>query len=217
VVGRALRLSPEEVDAVWTRWRSGQAVKVLSRQMRVSSSTVRDLLHRTGGIRPAPRRRWEQRLSQAEREEHRAIVARRNRARPRGTRGRQYTGRQVLRARRLRGRQDRTGPLRQARWREVRSFTDSAFEVVVADVLTPATLPLYRERLPRCLVVRLTASLPVVLQGAATRKVGLTKAQVRARHQAEADDPPVADETIDVTTLNAREQVEAVERVWRGA
>jgi IS30 family transposase len=69
VVGRALRLTPEEVDEVWTRWRSGQAVKVLAREMRVSPSTVRDLLHRTGGIRPAPRRRWEVRLSLAEREE----------------------------------------------------------------------------------------------------------------------------------------------------
>ena len=69
VVVRALRLSPAEVDEVWVRWRSGQAVKVLAREMRVSSSTVRDLLHRTGGIRPAPKRRWEQRLSLSEREE----------------------------------------------------------------------------------------------------------------------------------------------------
>jgi len=30
---------------------------------------VRDLLHRTGGIRPVPKRRWEVRLSLAEREE----------------------------------------------------------------------------------------------------------------------------------------------------
>ena len=68
-MGRALKLTPAEVDEVWTRWRSGQAVKVLSREMRVSSSTVRDLLHRTGGIRPAPRRRWVVRLSLADREE----------------------------------------------------------------------------------------------------------------------------------------------------
>ena len=33
------------------------------------TSTVRDLLHRTGGIRPAPKRRWEVRLSLTEREE----------------------------------------------------------------------------------------------------------------------------------------------------
>ena len=69
MVGRALRLSPVEVDEVWARWRSGQAVKVLAREMRVSPSTARDLLHRTGGIRPAPKRRWEVRLSLAEREE----------------------------------------------------------------------------------------------------------------------------------------------------
>src|SRR6476660_3363508 len=66
---RALKLTPVEVDEVWARWRSGQAVRVLSRQMRVNPSTVRALLHRTGGIRPASRRRWELRLSLAEREE----------------------------------------------------------------------------------------------------------------------------------------------------
>jgi IS30 family transposase len=69
VVAGSFKLTPAEVDEVWLRWRSGQAVKVLSRQMRVNPSTVRDLLHRTGGIRPAPRRRWELRLSATEREE----------------------------------------------------------------------------------------------------------------------------------------------------
>jgi IS30 family transposase len=62
-------LSTAEVDEVWRRWRSGQAVKVLAREMRCNPSTVRDLLKRTGGIRPAPRRRWELRLSVDEREE----------------------------------------------------------------------------------------------------------------------------------------------------
>jgi IS30 family transposase len=62
-------LSPVEVDEVWRRWRSGQAVKVLAREMRRNPSTVRDLLKRTGGIRPVPRRRWELRLSLPEREE----------------------------------------------------------------------------------------------------------------------------------------------------
>ena len=37
--------------------------------MRCHPSTVRDLLKRTGGIRPAPRCRWELRLSLEEREE----------------------------------------------------------------------------------------------------------------------------------------------------
>src|SRR5918995_100833 len=62
-------LSPAEVDEVWRRWRSGQAVKVLAREMRRHPSTVRDLLKRTGGIRPVPRRRWELRLTVVEREE----------------------------------------------------------------------------------------------------------------------------------------------------
>ena len=62
-------LSPAEVDEVWRRWRSGQAVKVLAREMRRNPSTVRDLLKRTGGVRPVPRRRWELRLSLGEREE----------------------------------------------------------------------------------------------------------------------------------------------------
>lgn len=62
-------LSPVEVDGVWRRWRSGQAVKVLAREMRRYPSTVRDLLKRSGGVRPVPRRRWELRLLLAEREE----------------------------------------------------------------------------------------------------------------------------------------------------
>jgi IS30 family transposase len=62
-------LSEAEVDEVWARWRSGQAVRVLSREMRRHPSTVRDLLKRCGGIRPAPRRRPGLRLSLSEREE----------------------------------------------------------------------------------------------------------------------------------------------------
>ncbi|MFF0610006.1 IS30 family transposase [Nocardia tengchongensis] len=62
-------LSEAEVDEVWRRWRSGQAVKVLAREMRRNPSTVRDLLKRCGGVRPAPRRNGELRLSPIEREQ----------------------------------------------------------------------------------------------------------------------------------------------------
>jgi hypothetical protein len=62
-------LSEAEVDEIWARWRSGQAVRMLAREMRRQPSTVRDLLKRCGGIRPASRRRPELRLSLAEREE----------------------------------------------------------------------------------------------------------------------------------------------------
>jgi IS30 family transposase len=64
-----MALSPDEVDEVWRRWRSGEAVKVLARAMRRHPSTVRDLLKRCGGVRPAPRRRGLLRLSLTEREE----------------------------------------------------------------------------------------------------------------------------------------------------
>jgi IS30 family transposase len=68
-VVKPFKLTPGQVDEVWLRWRAGQAVKVLSREMRVNPSTVRDVLHRSGGTRPATRRRWELRLSLVEREE----------------------------------------------------------------------------------------------------------------------------------------------------
>ncbi|WP_121193549.1 IS30 family transposase [Motilibacter peucedani] len=69
VVAVRTALTPAEVDEVWSRWRSGQAVKVLSREMRRHPTTVRDLLKRCGGIRPRPRTRPPLRLSLGEREE----------------------------------------------------------------------------------------------------------------------------------------------------
>jgi hypothetical protein len=66
---RPFKLTTAEVDEIWVTWRSGQAVKVLARETRLNPSTVRDLLHRTGGIRPSPKRRWDLWLSLAEREE----------------------------------------------------------------------------------------------------------------------------------------------------
>ncbi|WP_378741083.1 helix-turn-helix domain-containing protein [Nocardia brasiliensis] len=62
-------LSETEIDEVWRRWRCGQAVKVLAREMGRHPSTVRDLLKRCGGVRAAARRRGELRLSLADREE----------------------------------------------------------------------------------------------------------------------------------------------------
>ena len=66
---KPFRLTPVQVDEVWSRRQSGQAVKVLAREMRLNATTVRDLLRRSGGIRPVPRQRSELRLSVAEREE----------------------------------------------------------------------------------------------------------------------------------------------------
>lgn len=59
------RLSEAQVEEVW---RSGQAIKVLAHEIRRHPSTMRELLKRSGGVRPVPRRRSELRLSLAERE-----------------------------------------------------------------------------------------------------------------------------------------------------
>lgn len=60
--------SPAEIDEVWRQRWSGQAVRVVARQMRYRPSTVRDLLKKTGGIRPVAAA-GKLRLSPAERKE----------------------------------------------------------------------------------------------------------------------------------------------------
>ncbi|WP_458691383.1 IS30 family transposase [Nocardia tengchongensis] len=66
---KRIPLTEPEIEEVWRRWRSGQAIKVLAREMRRHPSTVRELLKRCGGVRPAARHRNSLRLSLAEREE----------------------------------------------------------------------------------------------------------------------------------------------------
>ncbi|QWZ10063.1 IS30 family transposase [Nocardioides panacis] len=63
------RLTPEAIDQVWLRMRSGQAAKPTARELGLCTGTVRAYLIRCGGIRPEPRRRASGRLSLAEREE----------------------------------------------------------------------------------------------------------------------------------------------------
>jgi DNA-binding CsgD family transcriptional regulator len=67
--GNYERLTPQAIDEVWVRLRAGMAAKPTARELGLSTSTVRDYLHRCGGIRPDPRRRSAARLSLAEREE----------------------------------------------------------------------------------------------------------------------------------------------------
>ena len=63
------RLTPQAIDQLWIRMRAGHAAKPTARELGLSTSTVRDYLHRCGGIRPVPRRRSTARLSVVEREE----------------------------------------------------------------------------------------------------------------------------------------------------
>ena len=63
------KLTPEAIDELWVRLRSGKAAKPAARELGLGTSTVRAYLLRCGGIRPEPRRRAAGRLTFAEREE----------------------------------------------------------------------------------------------------------------------------------------------------
>ena len=63
------RLSPADIDEIWSRLRSGHSVKPTARALGLPTSTVRTYLIRCGGIRPDPRHRAAGRLSVEEREE----------------------------------------------------------------------------------------------------------------------------------------------------
>jgi IS30 family transposase len=64
-----VRLSPLQMDTIWAQRLAGHGAKPTARAMGLSTGTVRTYLLRCGGIRPAPRRRREGRLSLLEREE----------------------------------------------------------------------------------------------------------------------------------------------------
>ena len=66
---RYQRLSPADIDEIWSRLRAGHAVKPAARALGLSTGTVRAYLVRCGGIRPDPRRRGMGRLTLEEREE----------------------------------------------------------------------------------------------------------------------------------------------------
>lgn len=64
-----MALDIEVQDAVWERWRAGEPMRVIARSVHCSREAVHRHLAKSGGIRPAPRRRAALRLSLAEREE----------------------------------------------------------------------------------------------------------------------------------------------------
>jgi IS30 family transposase len=58
-----------ELAGVWERWEKGDSLNAIARDLDRSHSTVQGALARTGGIRPAPKRRSHLALTLAEREE----------------------------------------------------------------------------------------------------------------------------------------------------
>ncbi len=69
-------ITDSEMSLIWDRWEKGESLNAIARNLGRYHSAVQGALARTGGIRPAPRRRSRLALSLAEREEiSRGIVA----------------------------------------------------------------------------------------------------------------------------------------------
>src|SRR5829696_4587815 len=66
---RSWGLSAAEQDEVWARWRRGQSLRLIARQLGKRVPSVRAFVLQTGGVRQHPPRRAQRSLSMAEREE----------------------------------------------------------------------------------------------------------------------------------------------------
>ncbi|MCH7636217.1 MAG: IS30 family transposase [Proteobacteria bacterium] len=62
-------MTDSEMSLIWDRWEKGESLNAIARDLGRYHSAVQGAMARTGGIRPAPRRRSRLALSMAEREE----------------------------------------------------------------------------------------------------------------------------------------------------
>lgn len=95
-----------------------------------------------------------------------------------------------------------------------RRLTAYGFEVILADLVTPATLTLYRSGLPGVLVVGLEVSQAEATRRAGTRPVHLSEAEFVALHEQSRADPPAADAWIEANQFTLAEQVRAATQRW---
>ena len=71
-----INYSPKQKAEMWDRWQRGESLSSIGRFFDRESSSVFGILSRTGGIRPAPRKRSYLALTLSEREEiSRGLVA----------------------------------------------------------------------------------------------------------------------------------------------
>jgi IS30 family transposase len=66
---RSWGLSAQEQDEVWARWRRGESLRLIARQLGKRVPSVRAFVLQTGGVQRHPPRRAQRSLSMAEREE----------------------------------------------------------------------------------------------------------------------------------------------------
>jgi hypothetical protein len=94
------------------------------------------------------------------------------------------------------------------------NFLAEDIDVIVTDVLTPESAVVYRELLPGCRVVRLTAPLDETRRREATRRRWLTPAEFDTLNGDVARRPPPVDVTLDVSSLDPSQPAAAIERCW---
>jgi len=66
---RSWGLSVQEQEELWRRWRRGESLRLIARQMGKRGPSVRAFVLQTGGVQRHPPRRAQRSLSMAEREE----------------------------------------------------------------------------------------------------------------------------------------------------
>ena len=94
-------------------------------------------------------------------------------------------------------------------------FRRHRIEVVLADVVTPSTVELYRARLPSVLIVHLRISLGEARRRATQRPAHLTEDEFDLLHRQQPADVQLYDHVIHVDPLDPAQQIEAVRRLWR--
>lgn len=94
-----------------------------------------------------------------------------------------------------------------------RNFRDDAYDTVVADFATPASLRIYRDELPDAFVVQLTMARPEARRRASSRRIFLTPDEFELLHDLAATPLPV-DLVVDVTRMSLERQIETLRSAW---
>ena len=97
-----------------------------------------------------------------------------------------------------------------------RRFLRAEFDVVISDVVTTATAPLYRRLLPGVVLIRLVVPIEEARRRAATREVWLTDQEFDDLHTADRQNPPLVDHDITVRDFTLPQQAAAIEAMWMG-
>ncbi|MFG1620515.1 hypothetical protein [Kribbella sp. NPDC049227] len=96
-----------------------------------------------------------------------------------------------------------------------RNFVAQDIEVVMADVITPDTMPLYRQWLPNAVVIRLQVTMDEARRRAMSRTQYLTAEEFETLHLEDLRHPPPADHHLDVTGHDINQQVAAIAALWK--